>query len=1157
MGKYLSIAGARHLMNKIKENYVSSNAPINAAYATESGHADTANSANRANQAANDAAGNEIHSTYLTQNDAAEIYLKKGGNAVSSTNAKTAETCTGNAENATRLAAKCSINVEDATGLNSGTAVDFDGTEDVTIKLPATISATLNGNASTATRATSDSAGNVIANHYAPNNNPVFTGTPQAPTAADSADNNQIATTAFVQAVIKLLLAEGLATKQNLNAALTSISQLDTSADKLIYTTAKDVYATTILTEFMRTLLDDVDAKTARNTLDALGKSENAVSAAKLETPRSVQTNLESEEATKFDGTKNISTGISGILPIIHGGTGNSNGNSASATKLETARKISVSDGLNIGLPSNFDGSGDVTLNLPSTIKATLNGNADSATKATQDASGNVITSTYAPINNPTLTGTPKAPTAESITDDNQIATTKFVQTAIKNLIGTAPSTLDTLAELANAISQDKNFAVTITEKLATKQNLNDALTSISNLVTSADKLIYTNAPDSYVTTTLTEFARALLDDVDAKTARNTLDALGKSEQAISARTADSATKAEFSTRAERDSDGFVFAEKYMPKIESDFFVLHTENWIEDSDANFKFYYDFTVDNLTANDIVIVNLTPESHGLSVKCGLCPTCEITDGNLRIRSKEIPTFYILGEYHILKGASSNKVCTLGSVNTSTSQRVIIYKTPEQTGTLTFNKNVQVPTWDDYDPTKLLMTGEISGIDAKTYTVTFTPIGNCTWSDDTRTPRSQPWKIERAVTALPSQSETQVYNGSAQTPRLNDFRAEEITLSGDFENLVDAGIYTAYATPTSNYKFDDDSTDTKPFELIINKAAQIFTVDKPSLYLENILMSDTVIVNRLGDGVISVTSSDESVVTVSNVDSEVTVTAVATGNATVKIDVAESKNYTAATMFLPVETYVIKALEQCTPAEIVDALDSGKAQNAWDAGDITVPITLNGKIGDSTTLENVQLCAMLIGLNHNTEFESVGKFSAHFVLGVNTALTDENYGEASASGVKYFQHNTSVATNEGGWQESNLRSICDDIFNALPDEWKAVITPCTKYTDNVGGGSDDSGNVTDTVDKIFLLSEFEVFGKKSYANSAEQNFQAQYDYFKNGNSKIRYKDSTACHWWLRSPQASNNTSFARVNPSGTVGSFNARYSQGIVPAFMVTGW
>ncbi len=153
--------------------------------------------------------------------------------------------------------------------------------------------------------------------------------------------------------------------------------------------------------------------------------------------------------------------------------------------------------------------------------------------------------------------------------------------------------------------------------------------------------------------------------------------------------------------------------------------------------------------------------------------------------------------------------------------------------------------------------------------------------------------------------------------------------------------------------------------------------------------------------------------------------------------------------------------------------------------------------------------------------------------------------------------FTFNLPTAPNSGGWQESNLRSICDDIFNAPPDEWKAVITPCTKYTDNVGVGSDDSSNVTDTVDKIFLLSEFEVFGKKSYANSAEQNFQAQYNYFKNGNSKIRYKDSTACHWWLRSPQASNNTSFVRVNPSGTVGSFNARYSQGIVPAFMVTGW
>lgn len=55
--------------------------------------------------------------------------------------------------------------------------------------------------------------------------------------------------------------------KQNLDGGLTSISGLTTSADLMIYTTALDTYATTSLTTFMRTLLDDADASTARQTL--------------------------------------------------------------------------------------------------------------------------------------------------------------------------------------------------------------------------------------------------------------------------------------------------------------------------------------------------------------------------------------------------------------------------------------------------------------------------------------------------------------------------------------------------------------------------------------------------------------------------------------------------------------------------------------------------------------------------------------------------------------------------------------------------------------------------------------------------------------------------------------------------------------------------
>ena len=74
--------------------------------------------------------------------------------------------------------------------------------------------------------------------------------------------------------------------------------------------------------------------------------------------------------------------------------------------------------------------------------------------------------------NSPTFTGIPLAPTATSGTNTNQIASTSFVRTEISNLVNSAPSTLDTLNELAAALGNDANFSTTITNTLADKANL-------------------------------------------------------------------------------------------------------------------------------------------------------------------------------------------------------------------------------------------------------------------------------------------------------------------------------------------------------------------------------------------------------------------------------------------------------------------------------------------------------------------------------------------------------------------------------------------------------------------------------------------------------------------------------------------------------------
>ncbi|EHX8106460.1 tail fiber protein [Escherichia coli] len=97
------------------------------------------------------------------------------------------------------------------------------------------------------------------------------------------------------------------------------------------------------------------------------------------------------------------------------------------------------------------------------------------------------LADTKAPIESPSLTGTPTAPTAAQGTNSTQIANTAFVKAAITALINGAPGTLDTLKEIAAAINNDPNYSTTINNALALKAPLaSPALTGIPTAPTAA-----------------------------------------------------------------------------------------------------------------------------------------------------------------------------------------------------------------------------------------------------------------------------------------------------------------------------------------------------------------------------------------------------------------------------------------------------------------------------------------------------------------------------------------------------------------------------------------------------------------------------------------------------------------------------------------------
>ncbi len=154
----------------------------------------------------------------------------------------------------------------------------------------------------------------------------------------------------------------------------------------------------------------------------------------------------------------------------------------------------------------------------------------------------------------------------------------------------------------------------------------------------------------------------------------------------------------------------------------------------------------------------------------------------------------------------------------------------------------------------------------------------------------------------------------------------------------------------------------------------------------------------------------------------------------------------------------------------------------------------------------------------------------------------------------------------SNSGGWESSNMRTaICGTslssysgtIIAVIPAALRAVLKSVTKYTNNTGNSSAASA-VTATTDYFFfLLSEYEVFGSTTYANSNEASKQAQYSYYSAGNSKVKYNHSatsTAVRWWLRSPNASRSTYFMFVYADGAVNYNYANYSIGFAPGFCV---
>ena len=126
---------------------------------------------------------------------------------------------------------------------------------------------------------------------------------------------------------------------------------------------------------------------------------------------------------------------------------------------------------------------GDASTTQKGIVKLSSDDDSDSeALAATPKAVKKVkdLTKLKAPLDSPELTGTPTTPTPPLTVNNQQIVNAEFVHAAVAALVGSSPEALDTLAELANALNNDPNFATTVLNALSGKQPLDGTLTNLS-----------------------------------------------------------------------------------------------------------------------------------------------------------------------------------------------------------------------------------------------------------------------------------------------------------------------------------------------------------------------------------------------------------------------------------------------------------------------------------------------------------------------------------------------------------------------------------------------------------------------------------------------------------------------------------------------------
>ena len=159
----------------------------------------------------------------------------------------------------------------------------------------------------------------------------------------------------------------------------------------------------------------------------------------------------------------------------------------------------------------------------------------------------------------------------------------------------------------------------------------------------------------------------------------------------------------------------------------------------------------------------------------------------------------------------------------------------------------------------------------------------------------------------------------------------------------------------------------------------------------------------------------------------------------------------------------------------------------------------------------------------------------------------------------------------TNVGGWYDPvNNRTamrnwLANTMIKALPTKFQRILTK-VNVTSSIGGGKNDSTDITTAQDYLFLLGQTDLFGsttapyKWEVSENAEKGegmttFQMPlYAVVSNRVKRVANKDGALANWWTRSPVQGSSNTFVYVGTNGSSSGGNAYNSFGVAFGFCI---